>query len=72
MMVCFLHFEGVGISNDFSKHIFKPFSQQDGNVNRKFGGTGLGYVRVAHLDIELVFTLMRVLLDQVGNCKKFS
>ena len=34
--------EGIGISLEDQKKIFKPFSQADGTISRKFGGTGLG------------------------------
>lgn len=33
---------GVGISNDKLQEIFKPFTQEDGTITRRFGGTGLG------------------------------
>jgi len=33
---------GVGISEDKISLIFKPFTQEDNSVTRKFGGTGLG------------------------------
>ena len=33
---------GIGISKDEMKYIFKSFSQVDGSITRKYGGTGLG------------------------------
>lgn len=33
---------GIGISNDKMDRLFKPFSQLDSSMTRKYGGTGLG------------------------------
>jgi signal transduction histidine kinase len=35
---------GIGILQEDMKHLFKLFSQIDGSVTRKYGGTGLGLV----------------------------
>lgn len=33
---------GIGISKEYKKQIFEPFTQQEGQSFRKYGGTGLG------------------------------
>ena len=35
---------GIGISEQASQRLFKAFSQADGSITRKYGGTGLGLV----------------------------
>jgi CheY-like chemotaxis protein len=35
---------GIGIPVDKQESLFKPFSQVDGSITRKYGGTGLGLV----------------------------
>lgn len=44
---------GIGIQEDAQDLIFERFSQADGSMNRKFGGTGLGLTIVRQL-VELM------------------
>lgn len=40
---------GKGINANFLPYVFDYFRQEDGNINRKFGGLGLGLAIVRHL-----------------------
>lgn len=44
--VCKIRFsvkdQGIGISDEAKRNLFKPFTQADNTITRKYGGTGLG------------------------------
>ncbi|GEM_PF-5852553 len=44
---------GIGISREMSQRIFKPFTQIEGDFNRRYGGTGLG-LTIAKSIVELM------------------
>jgi PAS domain S-box-containing protein len=41
-VVCAVKDEGVGMSEDYQKHLFETFSQEDLGLSRRYEGTGLG------------------------------
>ena len=44
---------GIGITPEFQKKLFKPFSQEDGSRTRKYGGTGLG-LTITRMLVEMM------------------
>jgi signal transduction histidine kinase len=44
---------GIGIAPDVQRCLFQPFTQADGSMTRKYGGTGLG-LTIAKQLIELM------------------
>jgi len=41
-VVCSVKDEGVGMSEDYQKHLFETFSQEDLGLSRRYEGPGLG------------------------------
>ncbi len=61
---------GIGIARDKLQALFDPFSQGDGSVTRKFGGTGLGLTICKHL-VEMMQGKVSV-ESEVGGGSEFT
>lgn len=57
--ICIITDEGIGMSEDYQKHLFEVFSQEDVGYSRAFDGTGLGlaltkkYIEFMNGDIQI-------------------
>lgn len=63
---------GIGISDPDRTKLFKPFSQVDSSITRRFGGTGLGLV-ISHNLLQLMDS--QFLVDSIpgqGSCFSFE
>ena len=61
---------GIGIASDRQEQIFAPFTQSDGQINRKYGGTGLGLAITRRL-VELLGGTVK-LTSQLGHGSCFT
>ena len=64
-----IHDTGIGIAEEQQRNIFAAFSQADGQVTRKYGGTGLGLTITKQL-VEMMGGDIRV-ESQVGIGSRF-
>ena len=61
---------GIGIPADKQKTIFEPFSQADGSMTRKYGGTGMGLAVCSRLVTAMGGTI--VVESQQGRGSAFQ
>lgn len=61
---------GIGISTEQMQNLFKPFSQSDSSITRRYGGTGLGLV-ISNQILKLMDSSL-TLESEVNIGSKFS
>ncbi|MDD2863855.1 MAG: ATP-binding protein, partial [Methylococcales bacterium] len=61
---------GIGLSEEDKEKLFQPFSQVDGSITRRFGGTGLG-LTISHHLLQMMGGIFSV-ASEVGKGSTFS
>jgi CheY-like chemotaxis protein len=61
---------GIGMSEDTVANLFRPFTQADATITRRFGGTGLG-LAISHKLLALLGSEFKV-ESRVGQGTRFS
>ena len=71
-----LHFQicdsGIGIEPEMMSHLFRPFTQADSSISRKFGGSGLGLSIIASLIKMMQGEITVASTPDKGTCFQFS